>query len=158
MCYVMSMSLRTLDAIDCPYTFSAATCSGCAHSHYREMVAWDDGQPLDPNANVTVLLQGPSSTTGQENGAGQAQPDPIKVPQEPMVRDITAGLSIPEDVDELMREHIKFLYREGKALRMPMLCWQPKCQTLHAGKQCEAGPYEAMHTPRCIARCMLLLG
>ena len=66
-----------------------------------------------------------------------------------MVRDITAGLSIPEDVDELMREHIRFLYREGKALRMPMLCWQARCQTLHAGKQCEAGPYEAMHTPRC---------
>ena len=126
MCYVMSMSLRTLDAIDCPYTFSAATCSGCAHSHYREMVAWDDGQPLDPNANVTVLLQGPSSTTGQENGAGQAQPDPIKVPQEPMVRDITAGLSIPEDVDELMREHIRFPLqrRQGSAHANALLAAQ----------------------------------
>ncbi len=50
-----------------------------------------------------------------------------------MVRDITAGLSIPENVDELMREHIRFLYREGKALRMRMLCWQASCQLLHAG-------------------------
>ena len=92
---------------------------------------------------MTVLLQGPSSANGQENGGAQAQPDPIKVPQEPMVRDITAGLSIPEDVDELMREHIRFLYREGKPLRMPTLRLQANCETLHAGEQC-------LHT--CVAR------
>lgn len=63
------------------------------------------------------LAQGASSVDGQDAGGPQAQPDPIKVPQEPMVRDITAGLSIPEEVDELMREHIRFLYREGNALR-----------------------------------------
>ena len=30
-----------------------------------------------------------------------------------MVREVTAGLLLPEEVDELMREHLRFLYREG---------------------------------------------
>lgn len=63
-----------------------------------------------------LLLQGPSAANGQDSGAVPAQPEPVRVPQEPMSRDITAGLSIPEEVDELMREHIRFLYREGKVL------------------------------------------
>ena len=59
------------------------------------------------------MLQGPPAAQARENEAPQAQPEPVKVPHEPMVREVTAGLSLPEEVDELMREHLRFLYREG---------------------------------------------
>ncbi len=37
-----------------------------------------------------------------------------------MVREVTAGLTIPEEVDDLMREHIRFLYREGMFSSHPL--------------------------------------
>ncbi|BDA47386.1 probable transcription-associated protein 1 [Coccomyxa sp. Obi] len=36
-----------------------------------------------------------------------------KVPAGPMLRETTAALDIPDAVDELMREHLRFLYKEG---------------------------------------------
>ena len=38
-----------------------------------------------------------------------------KVPAGPMLRETTAALDIPDAVDELMREHLRFLYKEGGA-------------------------------------------
>ena len=49
-----------------------------------------------------------------QDGSAQAAPsEPVKAPQEPMVRDVAAALPLPAEVDELMREHCRFLYREG---------------------------------------------
>ena len=81
----------------------------------------EQGNAQAAQKNSFSFLQGPSSVNGQDIGGSQAPPEPVKVPQEPMIRDITAGLSIPAEVDELMREHIRFLYREGNALLTALL-------------------------------------
>ena len=104
-------------------------CSGPLGSEFQQLLCQPSpvkmlqekvqGTARTARSNPFLLLQGPSSVNGQDVGSSQAPPEPVKVPQEPMIRDITAGLSIPEEVDELMREHIRFLYREGNA--------PPKC-------------------------------
>lgn len=72
--------------------------------------------------NIWVMLQAPSSVLGQDTGP-PAQPEPIRVPAEPMIRDTTASLSLPEEVDDLMRDHIRFLYREGIPLCFHLFSW-----------------------------------
>ena len=62
-----------------------------------------------------LVLQAPLGAAGQDSSAAAAPAEPVKAPQEPMVRDVTAALPLPAEVDELMREHCRFLYREGTA-------------------------------------------
>lgn len=61
------------------------------------------------------------------------------MPIGPLNRETTADLDLPDEVDELMREHVRFLYREGEAsfawLRLTMresqkfcgACWHVSC-------------------------------
>ena len=61
------------------------------------------------------VLQAPLGAAGQDSSAAAAPAEPVKAPQEPMVRDVMAALPLPAEVDELLREHCRFLYKEGTA-------------------------------------------
>ena len=62
-----------------------------------------------------IAPQAPPGAAAQDSSAAAPPAEPVKAPQEPMVRDVTAALPLPAEVDELMREHCRFLYREGTA-------------------------------------------
>ena len=62
-----------------------------------------------------LALQALPGAAAQDSSAAAAPAEPVKAPQEPMVRDVTAALPLPAEVDELMREHCRFLYKEGTA-------------------------------------------
>ena len=79
---------------------------------------------------ICFVVQGPPAAQAPQNEASQAQPEPVKVPHEPMVREVTSGLSLPEEVDELMREHLRFLYREG--VNIAIYFQQCACQMVPA--------------------------
>ncbi len=63
-------------------------------------------QPPGPPPDGADAAERPAEVAAQ----GIEEP---KVPAGPMLREATSGLAIPEAVDELMREHLRFLYKEG---------------------------------------------
>lgn len=66
-------------------------------------------QPPGPPADGVEAAERPAEVAVQ----GIEEP---KVPAGPMLREATAALAIPEAVDDLMREHLRFLYKEGRSI------------------------------------------
>lgn len=63
-------------------------------------------QPPQPQADGSEAAEQPAEVPVQ----GIEAP---RVPEGPLLRGATAALDIPDPVDELMREHLRFLYKEG---------------------------------------------
>lgn len=61
------------------------------------------------NALEGAAEEGAAAAGAVAAAAGQPRGEPTG----PLEREITAAMDIPEPVDELMRQHLRFLYREG---------------------------------------------